>query len=343
MLRGGVCMTDKENDIICKYGLKIASSGRCKGATLIFTGKEYYLLKEYCGTVKHLEFEENLLNRISDIGGINVDNIIRDEEGNIINEDDSGKKFILRKWYDAKDCDSKNESQIIKAVRKLANLHNIMNKISYGNIYLNEHFDLNVVGDNINNEFEKHNKELKRTRNFIRKKRNKNEFELMVLKEHDRYYEDGLKVCDMSSDVEIENFIKAAVESGRLVHGSYNYHNVMFRENECIITNFEKSKCGVQIRDLYDFTRKVMEKHGWKVELGNQMIDEYNKIRQISDSEIKYLMLKFMYPEKYWKLINHYNNNNKAWLPDKDVLKLKYVTEQYGKRINFVKTILNFD
>lgn len=343
MLRGGVCMTDKENDIICKYGLKIASSGRCKGATLIFTGKEYYLLKEYCGTVKHLEFEENLLNRIAEIGGINVDNIIRDVEGNLINEDDSGKKYILRKWYDAKDCDSKNESQIIMAVQELARLHDIMNKISYGNIYLNEYFDLNTVGESINSEFEKHNKELKRTRNFIRKKRNKNEFELLVLREYDRYYADGMKVYEIASDTEITNFIKSAVESGRLVHGAYNYHNVMFKGNSCIITNFEKTKCSVQIRDLYDFARKVLEKHGWNSSLGNRMIEEYNKIRPISDKEIRYLMLKFMYPEKYWKILNHYNNNNKAWLPDKDILKLKYVTEQYNQRINFVKTILNFN
>ena len=336
-------MIDKENEIICKYGLKVVSACRCKGAMMIYTGKEYYLLKEYNGTIKHLEFEENLLNRISEIGGIKVDNIVRDVEGKIINEDESGKKYILRKWYDAKDCDSKSKEQIIDSVKELANLHNIMNKISYGNIYLNEYFDLKTIGEQIKKEFEKHNKELKRTRNFIRKKRNKNEFELLVLSEYDRYYEDGVKVYEMSEEKELLNFIKSAVESGRLVHGAYNYHNVMFEKDTCIITNFEKTKCGVQIRDLYDFTRKVLEKHNWNLSLGNKMIEEYDKIRPISKEENKYLMLKFMYPEKYWKLLNHYNNNNKSWIPDKDIIKLKHITKQYGDRMDFIKTMLNFN
>lgn len=336
-------MFEKENEIINRYGLKVVSIGRCKGAMMIFTGREYYLLKEYNGTIKHLEFEENLLNSISDVGGISVDNIVRDVEGNIINEDENGKKYILRKWYDAKDCDSKKEDQIVDSVRELAKLHNIMNKISYSNIYLKEYFDMKKIGEYIYGEFEKHNKELKRTRNFIRKKRNKNEFEFLVLSEFDRYYEDGIKVSMIASEQNLINFIKSAVESGRMVHGTFNYHNIMFEKDNCIITNFEKAKCGVQIRDLYDFMRKVLEKHSFNISLGNKMVEEYDKIRPISEEESKYLMLKFMYPEKYWKLLNHYNNNNKAWIPDKDIIKLKNITSHYEERMDFIKTMLNFN
>ena len=73
------------------------------------------------------------------------------------------------------------------------------------------------------------------------------------------------------------------------------------------------------------------------------MIEEYDKIRPISEEERKYLMLKFKYPEKYWKLLNHYNNNNKAWIPDKDINKLKNITKQYEEQVNFVKSMLNFN
>lgn len=336
-------MIEKENEILSKYGLKVESISRCKGAMMIFTGNNYFLLKEYNGTIKHLEFEENLLNRIFELGGINVDNIVRDLEGRIFNEDETGKKYILRKWYPAKDCDSKNIEQIIKAVKELARLHSVMNKISYGNIYLKEYFDLKSISEQINIEFEKHNNELKRARNFIRKKRNKNEFELLLLSEYSRYYEDGIKVYELAKEKDLMNFVNFAVESGRLVHGAYNYHNIMFDKDKCIITNFEKVKCGVQIRDLYNFMRKVLEKHSFNLELGHMMIEEYNKIRPISDEENKYLLLKFMYPEKYWKIINQYYNKNKAWIPDKDIMKLKNIIRQYDERMDFIKTMLNFN
>lgn len=336
-------MNDKENGILSKYGLDVIKTGRCKGATLLDTKQGFFLLKEFGGTVKHLEFEENLLNRIAEFDEINVDRVVRDIDGNLINEDENGKKYVMRKWYNAADCDSKNDRQILIATGALARLHCIMNKISYGNIYLNEYFNLNQLGSQLENEFEKHNKELKRARNYIRSKRRKNEFELMVLKDFDRFFEDGLFVCETAADMNVKRFIRETVESGRLIHGSYNYHNIMISESNCIITNFERAKCSVQIRDLYDFMRKVMEKHSWDKTVGNQIIEEYNKIRPISGQELKYLSLKLRYPEKYWKILNHYYNNNKAWVPDKDLLKLKQVVSQYNLRLNFVNSLLNLN
>lgn len=336
-------MNDKDNGILSRYGFNVIKTGRCKGATLLDTNQGYFLLKEFGGTVKHLEFEENLLNRISEFEEICVDRIVRDEDGNLINEDENGKKYVMRRWYNASDCDSKNEKQIMIATGALARLHNIMNKISYGNIYLNEHFNLNQIGMQIESEFEKHNKELKRARNYIRSKRKKNEFELMVLADFDRFFEDGLFVCEMAGKMDAGQFVREAVESGRLVHGSYNYHNIMISEENCIITNFERTKCGVQIRDLYDFMRKVMEKHSWDIAIGKRIIEEYNKIRPVSEQELKYLTLKLRYPEKYWKILNHYYNNNKAWVPDKDLSKLKQVVAQYNLRLDFVNSLLIFN
>lgn len=334
-------MNDKDNGIISKYGFDVIKTGRCKGAVLLDTKQGYYLLKEFNGTVKHLEFEENLLNRISEFEEIHVDRIVRDLEGNLINEDDGGKRFVVRKWYNASDLDAKNDKQILAAASGLAKLHSIMNKISYGNIYLNEYFNLNQLGELLETEFEKHNKELKRARNFIRSKRRKNEFELMVLKDFERFMQDAQYVSEMIDEMEIRQFIRETVERGRLIHGTYNYHNVMLSGDECIITNFERAKCSVQIRDLYDFMRKVMEKHSWDKKLGQRIMEEYNKIRPISEQELKYLALKLRYPEKYWKILNHYYNNNKAWVPDKDVFKLKQVVAQYDIRLDFINSLLN--
>lgn len=68
---------------------------------------------------------------------------------------------------------------------------------------------------------------------------------------------------------------------------------------------------------------------------------EYKRNKGISETEMEYLVLKFKYPEKYWKMLNHYNNNNKAWIPDKDINKLKSVINQYEKGQDFVNSLLN--
>ena len=46
-----------------------------------------------------------------------------------------------------------------------------------------------------------------------------------------------------------------------------------------------------------------------------------------------------MYPEKYWKIINQYNNGKKSWIPDKNVEKLQAVYGKQHLKIDFVKKI----
>lgn len=334
-------MDDKNTDILSKYGFDVIKTVRCRGALLIHTRQGLFLMREFSGSARHIEFEENLLRRIAEFQDIYVDNIVKSQTGDIINEDETGKKYIVRQWYETKDCDSKNQAHVIRAARALARLHLLMNEISYDREYLEKYFSLESIQNRLVLEFEKHNKELKRTRNYIRTKRQKNEFELMVLEKFDNFYETGENVQELARKMNIKNFISETVDAGRLEHGSYNYHNILFVEDmgKCLVTNFEKAKCSVQIRDLYDFMRKVMEKHSWDKKLGSSIIEEYTRIRPASEKELKYLALKLKYPEKYWKILNHYNNNNKAWVPDKDIAKLNQVMNQQVKRTEFIDSM----
>jgi hypothetical protein len=44
----------------------------------------------------------------------------------------------------------------------------------------------------------------------------------------------------------------------------------------------------------------------------------------------------FYYPEKFWKILNHYYNGNKAYLSDQVKEKMKKVYNQQGKKERFV-------
>ena len=91
--------------------------------------------------------------------------------------------------------------------------------------------------------------------------------------------------------------------------------------------------------DLYHFTRKVMEKHGWSVRLGMRMLEAYNSILPMGKEEREYLYYLFLYPEKYWKQLNFYYNANKAWIPAKNVEKLKTLELQQKERNRFLLQI----
>ena len=56
---------------------------------------------------------------------------------------------------------------------------------------------------------------------------------------------------------------------------------------------------GIQISDLYRFMRKVMEKHGWNLDLGLSMLDSYERVLPMEPKERGCLYYLFLYPEKY--------------------------------------------
>ena len=78
------------------------------------------------------------------------------------------------------------------------------------------------------------------------------------------------------------------------------------------MTNFSHWNFDVQMADLYRFMRKILEKYCWDPYIAEKMLSTYDSIRPISMSEWQNLKVRFVYPEKYWKLANHYYTHNKA-------------------------------
>ena len=106
-----------------------------------------------------------------------------------------------------------------------------------------------------------------------------------------------------------------------------------------ITTNFEKSYIGLQIADLYQFVRKVMEKNDWDIMYGSNMIEAYDKVRTISKPELQILYLLLLYPEKFWKITNFYYNGKKSWVSERNIQKLNSIGEQNEKKEMFLQKL----
>lgn len=127
-----------------------------------------------------------------------------------------------------------------------------------------------------------------------------------------------------------------------MCHGEYIHHNVLFARYQAAMVNFERCCMDIQVHDLYLFLRKIMEKHGWNRELGRRMLEAYERVLPLSEEERTYLALRLYYPEKVWKLANHYFHTNKAWIPEKSCEKLTVFLEQEENRLQFLKELFEF-
>ena len=76
--------------------------------------------------------------------------------------------------------------------------------------------------------------------------------------------------------------------------------------------------------------------------LGIDFVSAYDRVRKLSPKELRYLYLYLAYPEKYWKIANHYYNAHKAWISGRNIEKLERFIAQEEERGHFLEMLFHF-
>lgn len=329
-------MGERDLAALEQYDISVIRVGKGRESMVCETDKGLLLLKEYDGSVERADAEYRLLSNISE--EINTDGYILNKEGMAVTTMPDGKKYILKKGVEGREVDLKKYDEVSLAVRKLARLHLELARAAkeYADKPYMEQFKRDrEFGEDIR----RHHKELKRVRNYIRSQRKKNDFELKVLECFNLFYEQGEKVLDCIDN--FESGSEACADTMILCHGNYNQHNIIIGQTgkDISIINFDKACFSYGVTDLYLFMRKCLEKQDYDVTLGINMIKEYESVRALTALEKKILYVLFLYPEKFWKIVNHYYNSNKAWVSQKSISKLQTLTLQENERQKFLSAL----
>lgn len=324
-------MNEKHIEVLQQYELENRNVRRGRGAWICETDHGFKLLREYKGTVKRLEFEEEVLAFLEQQGYPYVDNYMRNKEDQLISTADDGTRFIVKNWFVDRECDSRDVGEVLKAVTQIASLHRLMREIQF-----REEWSMgSTLGQSPRLDMDRHNKELKRARSYIRGKRKKTEFELCVIGSFSAFYRQAEEALEGMERLEesvpdISHF---------LCHGDLDQHHILMGNRYIAVTEFNKMHTGIQMTDLYHFMRKIMEKHSWNLALGTAMLEAYDRILPMNRKERDCLYYLFLYPEKYWKQINFYYNANKAWIPVRNIEKLRNLEQQEENRKLFLNEL----
>ena len=108
------------------------------------------------------------------------------------------------------------------------------------------------------------------------------------------------------------------------------------------MVNFENFSLNWAMTDFANFLRKMLEKNNWDERIGKELLGTYEAYRRMEKYEYEQLQGLLLFPEKFWKVTNHYMNSRKTWISEKDVEKLKKVIELEEKRLNFMENIFAF-
>lgn len=308
-------MSEKLSEVWECYDMEINGMHKGRGITILRTNQGLRVLQPLGTSESRLEQEAQLKEELYEAGYHRIDRFIRNRDGELITCDRYHTPFVMKEYFDGKECNIRQESDMLAAVANLAELHRALQEIEPKN----QRKELKTL-----HTFQRHNQEMKRVRSYMWRIPTKSDFDYLYLSCFDRFYQQGLEVVQRLSNTQ-DAFLN---RRWFYCHGAYHQHNVLLLKDGAATVNFEHFMLDNQLVDLYTFLRKAMEKNEYHTDLLFSLIEAYGKQMPLEEADYRFLYYLLWYPEKFWKISNQYNNMNKAWIPPKTYEKLQTVIRQ---------------
>ncbi|MGL5615411.1 MAG: CotS family spore coat protein [Sarcina sp.] len=208
--------------------------------------------------------------------------------------------FILTPWIEGTKCNLDEDSCISNTAKTLAKLHkSTKNFKPIPGSYKKENFD------NLYISTEKHFTKLLECFNEAQKRKDK--FSKLFIKTFDNNMELAKISLEISSSINFKNL------SVSLCHGDYVNKNLVCKDNDIWVIDFDKCSLNYSIFDVSYFFRRLLKRNSsyWDIEIAKKFLLTYNEISPCTKDDIKYLLAYIAFPQKYWRVSKDYYNNIK--------------------------------
>ena len=325
-------MKPKAVNVLERYDLEVLRTWKVRGAILCESDKGLFILKECNSSKEKLLLQDAFLAFLRERGFLQAEELFRNRDGELLSRDVDGTGYIVKTYVEGRECSIGGSREALSdgctAMRTLARLHRLSG--DFMDSFDEEERRVPLVLQ----EFEKHNRELKKVKRFLKEKGQKSDFEHFLQRHYDLFLEQAVTVLEELKRETVRDVNQI------LCHGDFQYHNVLFCGNDVRLMNFEKCVRDDRSRDIYHFSRKMLEKSDWQAEVGEALLNAYEKELKLTQEDGRWLYYRFSYPEKFWKIVNYYYNRGKAFIPDKNREKLEVLLEQEARRKNFIRSVI---
>lgn len=342
-------MYDRDTAMLEKYDLTVKNIRKVRGGWLCAAQEGLFLWKESRSKEERLDLEDRICRKTEEMGlshiwncaggsdDLRMDRFVRNQDGQLLTEDGFGRKFVLKEWTEGRECEVKNTEDLFNGARAAACLHQIFRAVKPELEKETLSASL-VVQESYGELWSRRKREISRVQGYIRKRHNKNVFEQLIMKETPYYAAQAQEALELLAQIGIQPGI-AGQQELQICHGDFHYHNLVYGKKENWICQSSRFHLGYQISDFYLFLRKCMEKQAWNWQMAEDLMRLYRRCCPVSGENMQLLYCLFLFPEKYWKQLNFYVQSNKAWMPEKNIVKLKNLINQEEKRQVFLKNL----
>jgi len=107
-------MKENEVSVLDQYDIDIKSTRRIRGAILCATNQGLFVLRELMISEKRIPMLHKLYVHMMENGCDRVDAVIENKEHELFSTSEDGIKYVVKRWYDGKECDIRKEQKILQ-------------------------------------------------------------------------------------------------------------------------------------------------------------------------------------------------------------------------------------
>lgn len=327
---------DLDVNLFEKFNLKVKDVVPVRSVFLLNTDKGRKVLKKIDYSTKRLTFIEETLD------------YIRKSYPQVMKFTVTEEKDIYLKWnkdlycvldlVDGRECEFSNPIDINIAAHGIAKFH----QASYGFLdyckLVNKEY---IIKENCDTkktitEFKYRLDKLLNLKDRVSKYKYKNEFDIIFLDNVD-YYINQIKVS--IAILEDSNYYELCKEKDKIVlcHNDLAHHNIIIKDEEAHLIDFDYSIIDLKVRDLCNFINKAIKNFAFDVDRTRNIIYEYQKVNPIDQRELKVLYGLLYFPEDFYSVVKNYYDKLKSWEEEVFIDRLKKKLEFKIDREEFLK------
>lgn len=326
----------REFEIERQFDIKIETLKANKGVYYLKTNKGEKCLKKINYGPQKLLFVYGAKEHLINNGFNDVDKYFLNIEGEpyaLVNED----LYTLSEWIEGRECDFHNIDEVKIAARTLAMLHEASKGYDPP-----ENSKLKSDLGRWTHLMSKRIKSFDKMRDMVRKRSNKNEFDLLYLKSMEFYKNIGRKALKTLESSEYIRLCDIAQNDKSFCHHDFTYHNIILdEENKCHVIDFDYCKREVRTFDISNFMIKVLKRVDWDINFANAIISSYNEVSPLLDIEYKVLYAYLQFPQRYWRLANRYYYNEVNWGQNTFGSKIESIINEQEDMLKFLEEFKN--
>ena len=209
-------MSEKMSEVYEAYDMEILGAVRGRGSMILKTDRGIRQISPFDGSEERLEQEREFKENLYETGFHHIDCCVPNREGELITCDRYGNPYVMREYFEGRECNSGSICDLNQAAANLAVFH-----IRGRELYAKEGrtYAYREPGN-----FRRKTQEMKKIRSFISKRPTKNDFELLYIEAYDAFYRQAIDCQAMMDACDRTNI------AGHIgyCHGAYNYHSVLF-------------------------------------------------------------------------------------------------------------------